>query len=399
MNRRDRLIARSRQGYRLTFGQEGPDPRRFFAAPGRVNLMGDHVDYNDGLILPCAINREIVVAASSGPEVGGRGYVEAVAIDMGQARDKIPLYEAVGQGENGWQNIVRGAVRFLQQRGYNVLPTRLAIAGDIPIGAGLSSSSSFAVAITLALAQLSRIPLAPEILAGIARDAETNFVGAEDAGLPQITSAAANLGSALLIDCRTHQYMPIPVYRDLALMIVDSGIRRQPVQTGLLQRKRECEVAAQHFGVQSLRDLTPQQLKEGAEGLDHVSYSRACHVVSEIARVEPMAVALAQGDVEVLSYIMRASHKSLCENFDVCISQVNRLVTRIDKVLSSGASPMGGVRMTGPGFGGCLVAVVHKSAVDRVKNAVEREYNSSADIPANVDVYSLAGGAREITSQ
>ena len=176
MNRRDRLIARARQGYRVAFGSNGPDPRRFFGAPGRVNLIGEHADYNDGLGLPCAINRDTIVALGSGPEVGGKGYVEAVAIDMGQAREKIALYQPIERTQNNWQNLVRGAVGGLQSRGHTVLPARLAIAGDVPIGAGLSSSASFTVAITLALAQLSRIPISPESLAQVAHFAETNQI-------------------------------------------------------------------------------------------------------------------------------------------------------------------------------------------------------------------------------
>ncbi|MEO1731582.1 MAG: galactokinase [Pseudomonadota bacterium] len=397
MNRRDRLIARARQGYRLAFGQQGPEPRRFFAAPGRVNLIGEHVDYNDGLVLPCAINRETVVAISSGPEVGGQGFVEVVAIDMGQAREKIPLNEPIKRSENNWQNLVRGAVAFLQQRGHEVVPARLSIAGDIPIGAGLSSSASFTVAVTLALAQLSRIPLSPETLARIARDAEAEFLGTECGIMDQMASAAATIGSALLVDCRSLQHMPIPVDMDLAVVIADSGIRRQLAKSAFNERRRECEAAARHYSVASLRDLSPEALEAGREGLDPKLFKRARHVVSEIARVEPTAVALAKGNTAALAQVMRASHVSLRDDFEVTVPQVDSLVDTISAALAKEDGPLGGVRMTGAGFGGCVVAVVRKSAVDLVMNAVERTYNASADIPASADVYSMVGGAREIT--
>ena len=397
MNRRDRLIARSRQGYRLAFGQEGPEPRRFFAAPGRVNLIGEHVDYNDGLVLPCAINSETIVAIASGPEVGGRGYVEVVAIDMGQAREKIPLYEPVKRTENNWQNLVRGAVAFLQKHGHPIVPARLAIAGDIPIGAGLSSSASFTVAVTLALAQLSRIPLSPEAVARIARNAEAEFLGTECGIMDQMASAAATMGSALLVDCRSLQHMPIPVDKDLAVVIADSGIRRQLANSAFNERRRECEAAARHFGVASLRDLSPETLEAERDGLDPKLFMRARHVVSEIARVEPTAVALAKGNTAALAQVMQASHVSLRDDFEVTVPQVDTLVDTISAALAKGDGPLGGVRMTGAGFGGCVVAVVRKSAVDLVLNAVERTYNASAEIPASADVYTMTGGAREIT--
>ena len=397
MNRRDRLIARTRQGYRLAFGSQGPNPRRFFAAPGRVNLIGEHVDYNQGFVLPCAIDRETVVSLGAGPEVGGQGYVEVVAIDMGQARDKIPLYKPIERVEDGWRNLVRGAVAFLQQRGHEIVPARLAIAGDIPVGAGLSSSASFTVAITLALAQLSRIPLSQEQLALIAQDAETQFLGTACGVMDQIASAAATRGKALLLDCRSLQHMPIPVAPQLSLMIIDSGVRRQLADSAFNQRRRECELAAKHYQVDALRDLTSEALEAGRDGLDPILFARARHVVSEIARVEPMAVALAHADTAALAQVMRASHVSLRDDFEVTVEPVDRLVDTVSAALGTGKSALGGVRMTGAGFGGCLVAVVHEDATQTVKDAVERTYNSTAETPASAAIYTMAGGAREIT--
>ena len=397
MNRRDRLIARVRQGYRLAFGSNGPEPRRFFAAPGRVNLIGEHVDYNGGLVLPCAINRETLVALGSGPEIGGRGYVEAVAIDMGQAREKIPLYEPVQPSGNNWQNLVRGAVAFLQERGHPVVPTRLAIAGDVPIGAGLSSSASFTVAITLALANLSRIPLASDELAKIAQDAENTFAGTACGIMDPMACAASARDSALLLDCRTLEKMPIPVSRDLAVMIIDTGIRRELAASAFNDRRRECEAVAQHFGLEVLRDLEMTTLEMAKAELQPHLYARARHVLSEIARVEPTAVALAHGDTAALAKVMQASHHSLRDDYEVTIPAVDHLVEVVSSALGTGDDALGGVRMTGAGFGGSIVAVVDKGATGRVVEAVEKTYNSTADIPASAEVYSLAGGAREVT--
>lgn len=396
MKRRDRLIARARQGYRLAFGSEGPYPRRFFAAPGRVNLIGEHVDYNDGYVLPCAINRETVVAIGPGTE--RQYFIEAAAIDMGSARDRFALDEPIAPSANGWQNLVRGVVAVLKRRGHTLRPLRMAIAGDLPIGAGLSSSASFAVAVALAVSQFSRLSLSAEDLALIAQEAETRFLGTQCGIMDQMASAAAMRGSALLLDCRSLENMPIQVARELALVIIDSGVRRELATSAFNQRREECQRAADQLGVRSLRDVSLAALNAGKDQMDPVAYQRARHVVSEIARVEPMALALAHGDTGALADIMHASHLSLRDDFEVTVPQVDRLVDIVREVLGDAQTPLGGVRMTGAGFGGCCVAVVHRSAAERVIEAVETGYNPHADIPASAQVYTMAGGAREVFS-
>jgi galactokinase len=397
MNRRDRLIARARQGYRLAFGNQGGEPRRFVAAPGRVNLIGEHVDYNDGFVLPCAINRETVVAIGPGPEGKGAGDVEAVAIDMGQARETVSLAEPVSRTGNSWQNLLRGALAVLQERGHRIPPTRLAIAGDIPIGAGLSSSASFTVAITLALAQRAQVPISPETLALVAQRAENEFLGTRCGIMDQMACAAATRGAALLLDCRSLETMPIRAAKDLAIVIADSGIRRDLATSAFNTRREQCEAVARHCGVHALRDLDMPTLEAARDGLDRVLFARARHVVSEIARVEPFAVALATGDTAALAQVMAASHASLRDDYEVTVPEVDRLVETIRARLEKGGEPLGGVRMTGAGFGGCVVAVVRKSAVEGVISAVEQDYNESAHTPASADVYTMAGGAREVT--
>lgn len=396
-DRRARLIARTRQGYRMTFPCEGPDPRRFFAAPGRVNLMGEHVDYNDGYVLPCAIDRDTVLALSAGPEVGGQGYVEVVAIDMGRSRDKIALFEKIAPVEDGWKNLVRGVIDALQRRGHEVLPARMSIAGDVPIGAGLSSSASMAVVVTLALTQLSGIPMSPGEMALVAQEAETRFMGTQCGIMDQMASACATRGAAMLLDCRSLEHMPIPVAKELALVIIDSGVRRELVDSAFNTRRRECEEAAAALGVKSLREASPQALQSAHERLSPVQTKRARHVVSEIERIEPMAVALAQGDTCALARIMRAGHASLRDDFEVTVPAVDRLAEIVDAALREGEEPLGGVRMTGAGFGGCLVAVIRGDATERVLNAVASIYNAEAQTPASADIYFMTGGAREVT--
>ena len=206
MDRRERLIARARQGYRLAYGAE---PTRFFAAPGRVNLIGEHVDYNDGYVLPCAIDREAIVALGPPASDAKAPCFEAVALDMGDmasARDRFDLAGPMVKTENNWQNHVRGVVQALGSSGYPVKPARIAIAGDVPIGAGLSSSAAFGVAVALAISEYSGLGLEPTTLAKVAQSAENDFVGCACGIMDQMASAASVADHALLLDCRSLQH-------------------------------------------------------------------------------------------------------------------------------------------------------------------------------------------------
>lgn len=395
MNRRGRLMARARDGYRRAFASE---PGRFFAAPGRVNLIGEHVDYNDGLVLPCAIDRETIVALGSpAPEdEAGDPLIEAIALDMSDARARISLAAPIERAQAGWENLVRGVACALQRRGRAIGPVRLAVAGDVPIGAGLSSSAAMAVAITLALAAQGGPDLSPREIALIAREAEADFLGVPCGIMDQMASAASAPGAALLLDCRTLEHRPVPISDQLALVIIDSGIRRQLVSSAFAERRRECEAAARHYGVAALRDLTPERLQADRAGLDPVLFARARHVVSEIARVEPMARALERGDSAAIAALMSAGHASLRDDFAVSLDPLDRLAECIAGVLGTGEHARGGVRLTGAGFGGCLVALCEREAAGEAIAAIETHYNPAADIPASGATYSASAGAHEV---
>jgi galactokinase len=388
MDRRARLIARARQGFRLAYGAE---PTRFFAAPGRVNLIGEHVDYNDGFVLPCAIDRETIVALGPPDDEARFPVFEAVALDMGEmasARDKFDLIGPVLRGENNWQNHVRGVVQALGRYGHKIKPMRIAIAGDVPMGAGLSSSAAFGVAVALACSEHAGLNLPPEMLAKVAQLAENDFVGCACGIMDQMASAASVAGNALLIDCRSLEHMPIPIHPDLAISVIDTGLRRDLTTSAFNQRRAECEAAASHYGVKALRDLTPEALEQHRAGLDPVLFARARHVVSELARVEPLAVALATRDTAALAEVMRAAHLSLAQDFAVSLPPIDELAALVGTALGNA----GGVRLTGAGFGGCLVAVTASDAADAIEAAVA-QYNVRADLPARVDQFQPSAGA------
>lgn len=390
MDRRQRLIARARQGYRVAYGAE---PSRFFAAPGRVNLIGEHVDYNNGFVLPCAIDRDTVVALGPADKDAKGSFIDAAAIDMNNARARVCLETPIKPSGNSWENHVRGVADAIQRMGNTIRPARIAISGDIPIGAGLSSSASLGVAIALALSEYSNLSLNPTTLAKIAQRAENDFVGCACGIMDQMASTSAKAGHALLLDCENLQSMPIPISPGLAIMVIDSGIRRQLTESAFNARRAECAAAAQHYGVASLRQLDADRLEAARGGLDDVVYRRARHVVHEIALVEPAAIALAKGNTALLAQVMAASHDSLRHDFEVTVPQIDRLVDLVAGVLGDA----GGVRMTGAGFGGCVVAVMARDAGGAVEQAVERSYNASAAFPARVDLFEPSDGAAPIT--
>ncbi|MFM7402911.1 MAG: galactokinase [Erythrobacter sp.] len=392
MDRRKKLIARARQGFKLAYGVE---PTGLVAAPGRVNLIGEHVDYNDGFVLPCAIDRETIVAYGPPPKDATEPQFEAVALDLGDmatARDVFDLSGQPPRGENNWQNHVRGVVDALDRYGHQTQPMRIAVAGDVPMGAGLSSSAAFGVAIALACSEYSGLALTAERLAKVAQTAENDFVGCACGIMDQMASAASVAGHALLLDCRSLQHMPIPIHPSLAITIIDTGLRRNLTQSAFNERRDECATVAIRLGVRALRDCDWDRLMAAKEELSPTLLARARHVVGEIERVEPVAVALTEGNTAVLAEVMREAHLSLSEDFEVSLPVIDELAALVSDQLGNA----GGVRLTGAGFGGCLVAVSAQDAISAIDDAIAR-YNKTADLPARAEQFVPVGGAAPIT--
>lgn len=389
MDRRERLIARARQGFRLAYGTE---PARFAAAPGRVNLIGDHVDASGGYTLTCAIDREAIVAFGPADPNAKHPMIEAAAIDMGIARDSFAINTPIEPSQNNWQNHVRGVVHTLARRGHQIRPLRIAIAGDVPIGAGLASSAAFGVAVALTCSEYSGLNLAPETLAQIAQAAEQEFIGISGEITDQMAAAASTAGHALLLDCRSLQHMPIPIHRSLAITVIDTGLRRDLTGGGAQEHLAQCAAAAHHYGVKTLRDLDLAMLERGQAGLDAAQVACARHIVTEIGRVEPLAVALAQGDTAALADVMAESHRSLATDFAVSLPPIDRLVG----LVAEGLGRSGGVRLMGAGFGGSLIALADRAAGPAIDDAVAR-YNASAEWPARAESFVASNGAAPIS--
>ena len=372
---------RARAGFIELFGQE---PSGVTFAPGRVNLMGEHVDYSDGLVLPMPITAGTAVAWGPGEDAG----VEAVALDLDRARDRFELGAAQPHAPADWRSYVRGMASCLAARGHRLGGARLAICGDIPRGAGLSSSASLCVAVGRALVTASgRAALPPRELALAAQAAEHHWAGVHCGIMDQMAVAAGAPGHAVLLDCRDLTTRSIALPADWAVLIVQSGVVRGLVDGHYNARRADCEVAARALGVTALRDVDAAQIATAA--LDPVVRRRALHVAHEIARTRAAVAAIAARDLTALGVLMRASHASLRDQFEVSVPPVDALV----EVLNMAIGADGGARMTGGGFGGAVVSVLADCDVPRVLSALDAGYSAPGGGPIGVMIEGAAGMA------
>ena len=365
----------------------GAAPALIVQAPGRVNLIGEHTDYNDGFVLPCAIDFGTLIAARERSDA----TVRVVASDYGDAVDEFSLEAPiVARADVLWAHYIRGVVKMLLERGLPLRGADLAVAGNVPQGAGLSSSASLEVAVAQAFKSLQGLQaLTPTEMALIAQRAENQFVGCNCGIMDQLIAARGESGSALLIDCRSLEARAVPLPADRVVMIVHSHVKRGLVDSEYNTRRQQCEAAARHYGVKALRDLDVEGLERGAEGLDPVVLRRARHIVTENQRTLDAATALAGGDYPRLGLLMAESHASMRDEFEITVEPIDRLV----EIIKSAVGSEGGVRMTGGGFGGCVVAVLPETLVAPAKAAIAARYRAPSGAPASVYVCHASGGA------
>lgn len=355
-------------------------------APGRVNLIGEHTDYNDGFVLPLAISVETRIAARARRD----GAVRLAAADYGGALDEFSLSAPIMRSAHLWANYVRGVVDGMRRAGFAFAGADLAIAGDIPQGAGLSSSASLEVATAVALARLAG-EATPDMtaIAQIAQAAEVDFVGCKCGIMDQLVSARAREGAALLIDCRTLECRPCPAPPGVAILIVHSGVSRGLVDGAYNERRRQCEAAARALGVPALRDADAAMLAAQEARMDKLAFRRARHVVSENRRTLDAAAAFAAGDLELLGRLMAASHASMRDDFEITTPDVDRLAALMRKIIGA----KGGVRMTGGGFGGCVVGVLAAGDAADAAAEIDRRHRRPDGKPTLILIERPAGGA------
>jgi galactokinase len=345
----------------------GDAPDLVVRAPGRVNLIGEHTDYNDGFVLPCAIGPATMVAVSKRND----NNVEVIAADFGDAGDQFSLELPLERNvEQPWADYVCGMISALQNEGCALSGAKIAIAGSLPKGAGLSSSASLEVALGKAMSALAGIDIDNTRLAQIAQRAECDFVGTQCGIMDQLISAQGKAGHVLLIDCRNLGLTDVPVPDDVAIMIVHSGVTRGLVDGHYNARRRQCEAAAAAMGVPALRDADLELL--AAASLDAVTKMRARHVITENQRTLDAADALAKSDLATLGMLMAQSHASMRDDFEITVPPVDALVAMLQKAIGA----QGGARMTGGGFGGACVAVMPIAMVADVQAAITAEYRT-----------------------
>jgi galactokinase len=323
-----------------------PSPALSFG-PGRVNLIGEHTDYNDGLALPFAIDHGVTVRAVA----VGDGRIDAVAADLGE-RDSFPV--ASPKPAEGWRGFVRGAAGELERAGVSLVGSELRFSGTVPRGAGLSSSAALEVALVLALLSVSGVAVPDRIeLAKLCSRIENDWVGARTGLLDQIASLCGEADHALLIDFRTLGVQPVPLrLRDFRLITLDSGEEHTHAGSGYNERRAECAEAASLLGLASLRDATVEMATSLPEPLSR----RARHVITENSRVKNAVRALERSDMEELGRLLDASHASLRDDFEVSTPAVEDAVARCKRAGALGARIMGG------GFGGSVLALLPGAA-------------------------------------
>jgi len=361
-------------------------PAKFvIQAPGRVNIIGEHTDYNDGFVLPCAINFKTIVCANKRSD----DVVRVVSIDYDNAIDQFSLSEEIVPTSASWANYVRGVVKHLQMGGYKFSGADIVVSGNVPQGAGLSSSAALEVVIGQTFKILYSLNISQQEIALIGQAAENQFVGCNCGIMDQLISAEAKKDHALLIDCRSLTTTPVLLPSGMSIVIVNSNKKRGLVDSEYNTRREQCEDAARFFGVKALRDVTIETFNERSFSLDPLTAKRAKHVITENIRTLAAAQAMAENDIANLQLLMAQSHVSMRDDFEITVPEIDGLVD----IIKAEIGERGGVRMTGGGFGGCVVSIVPNDLVLQVTKAVENQYPAISGLIPSIFVCTAEEGA------
>ena len=363
----------------------GHEPTGVWAGPGRVNLIGEHTDYNDGFVMPFALPQRVTVAAA--PRSDGTWRVTS----LNKNRTATFARSDLQPGMSGWHAYVAGVVWALEGAGFAVQGADLVLRSDVPIGAGLSSSAALECATLTALAELNDLVIEPLERAQLARRCENEFVGAPTGLMDQAASTLCVTGHALFFDCRTLDFRQLPVGltdAGLELLVVDTRTPHALVDSEYATRRESCEEASRLLGVRALRDVADLDALDRLP--DEVMRRRVRHVVTENARVEEAAEVLAEGDLRDLAPLLDASHASMRDDFEITVPTVDLAV---ETARTAGAL---GARMTGGGFGGCIIALVPAGRTADVGEAVARAFADAGHRPPAHFVARPSAGAGRV---
>ena len=379
----------------LSFAERfGREPQVIVRSPGRVNLIGEHTDYNLGYVLPVAIDRYAKLAAAPRDDHKLNVYSErtgqSLEINLNSHLDLV--------GETAdWSNYARGAALWMREHQYAPTGADVLLWGDLPSRAGLSSSSAMLLGMLASMATIAGWSIPPLELTRAAQWVENEFIGSPSAIMDEMVIALGEAGSALLVDCRSVNTTNVPLHLDaqgLSLVVVNSGIARDPEDTAYAKRRKECEAAlgalkviTYNLELQSLRDIDTRLLSSQGNKLYPTLYKRAKHVVSENERVLQTVAALAVDDYETVGELMNESHESLRSDLEVSNPFLDRLVE-----LAQGTEGVMGAKLTGEGFGGCTVNLIKNGALRDFSRNVLRNYVEETSLPAEMFVVQPVGG-------
>ena len=356
-------------------------------APGRVNIIGEHTDYNDGFVLPMAIDQAILIALRRRED----GRVIVHSLEQAEPTD-FGLDNIQHTGE-GWPEYVKGMAFMLQEAGYDLTGWEGVLSSDVPVGSGLSSSAALEMGIGCAFAAVSGFPFDGVEMARLGQRNENEWVGANTGIMDQMISANGRTGYALLIDCRDLSMDSILLPDNTAVVILDTMTRHSHTESGYNDRRASCERAAQFFEVTHLRDVRMEQLLEAESELDGVTFRRARHVISENQRVLDAVRAMKVGDRRTLAGLINASHASLRDDFEVTNDALDIMAG-----IAQGQPGCYGARMTGGGFGGCAVALVQADMAEEMATVVGEQYEAATGRKPDIFITSASDGTAVVES-
>lgn len=367
------------------------NPMHLIQAPGRVNLIGEHTDYNEGFVLPTAINYHTLIAVSPRAD----SQIHVIALDYNNQKDIIDLSQPIqfnNEPEMMWSNYVRGVIVEILKEMPSIKGMNIIVSGNIPQGAGLSSSASLEVAIAQTVNLINHFNLTDKQLAQIGQAAENKFVGCNCGIMDQMVVAAGKEGHAMLLDCRTLEIEAIKIPESLSILIINSNKKRGLVDSAYNQRRSSCELVATTLGIRALRDLDINTLTASRDKLDEICFKRARHVVTENQRTLDATMALKENDIAKLSQLMQASHLSMKNDFEITVPEIDLIVALCHEVIQD----KGGVRMTGGGFGGCVVVLIPDNLIHPVIEHVKAHYTHQTGLTASFYLCQSANGSTEL---
>lgn len=381
-----KLAADSAQQFAKTYGRP---PRWIVAAPGRVNVIGEHTDYNDGFVLPTAIERYAVMAADKAADGGSVIQIRDVS---GVEPALIDVSAPVKPGTPKWSNYPRGVIAGLMERGLKIGGLDVLLNSTVPLGSGLSSSASLEVCTATLIEAVTGRTMVPVEKALLCQQAEHEFAGVPCGIMDQFISVMGRQNNLLLLDCRSRETQLVPMNDPaVSLLIANTNVKHELANGEYARRRAECDAAARLLGVPSLRDASPEALQNAKTKMDDVVFRRARHVIGEIERTMHAAEGVRASNWAAVGQLMYASHQSLRFDYEVSCRELDAIVEIAEAIGLKGG--VFGCRMTGGGFGGCAVALVQTELIDSISDRIAADYKKKTGIEATIFTTRPAAGA------